>query len=200
MPSNQRYRISDLSELPGGLQTTDLVGIERVINGEPILFKLDIDTLAAGIGFPSWYGKGFEAVSTGVSGDDTGEVIIAPTERFDDFGAYNHLTGVFTAPATGLYALSFSAQVTVPTANPGGCCPTILRTPLVGDYEYLYIHGALDKLSTLFTLNIWAISGAVTAKLAAGDQIRYKWACEGLGATPPAGAFVAAVLRAYRIG
>lgn len=90
----------------------------------------------------------------------TNATIVFDSVEFDTSAAYNNTTGVFTAPTTGIYNISVSAEVSVNNST-----------------LYLWKNGttSIGYLETLISTPIVLVqNAAMLVSLAAGDTIEIK--------------------------
>jgi hypothetical protein len=115
-----------------------------------------------------------------------GDLIIMSNEIYDEDGAYNPATGIWTCPADGLYRLDFIISLTAPSPNGWLDPPTQAGSP---SYTYtansgMIIAGLVSSTACdYYTVNNFTptviskhatISGSVTTIISAGNTVCLK--------------------------
>lgn len=100
--------------------------------------------------------------------DATETTLAGWTEAYDTLGAFNATTGVFTAPANGLYSFSWSAELVVDAGNATEAFRTVLTDGSGGDRAYGVGWNNTTSVSNLYSV------GAAMLSLTMGSPVLFR--------------------------
>lgn len=100
--------------------------------------------------------------------DATETTLVGWTEAYDTLGAFNATTGVFTAPADGLYSFSWSAELAVDAGNATEAFRTVLTDGAGGDRTYGVGWNNATSVSNLYSV------GAAMLSLTMGSSVLFR--------------------------